>query len=618
MNRGHVTLVEIVAAAASRAAALAPESAGYLVLSLCDAIGCLPIEVDEAAVLVSAEGAVTLAHKGPALGGAEAARAMRAILARLLEVATGSTAALAAAARPRPAGGERGIEAVAAEIEAALVPVNRAAGKRTLARLSRETARALEAGLVVAAEPHAEPEPTDVMTVGPVSALASSRRPEPAREATPTVPDPGWVEPIPTGSIRIPVEIPPSVVHTLRTAAAGSDITEPGLPPVLSEEAATETPAPSMEELSSSCLVTFVEAPVERAEDLSADALIPSAPGKAASESEDATLLFTSRRAAILEPTAPWPVGLGMAARAVEPRTRVEAPPISVPRPAVIDEPAHNAETRAWLSQGSACLAVEASPAAELSHASLLQFEFDVLSPSDPNEVTTALHASAAALDPQALSRTFLQHVPVDETPPSQRRSHTGPLGTVLGGVELSGSLGGADVLACVHEPSLTPPPASASASAPAAAPVSAPVPAPAPAPAAVAPAVPRRDRTDDLLDRFGRSPEAEAALMRATARSLKALAGLDPTPPPLAPTIHIPTLTEDKSPAWLPPRPRTETELSPSPLVPAPRRLRSRIALPFALLVAVVAGASAVLWTHPELFPWRSNASVWGALDLP
>jgi hypothetical protein len=463
VNRGHVTLVEIVAAAASRATALVPESAGYLVLSLCDAIGCLPVGVDGAAVLVSTEGTVSLAHKGPAQGGPEAARAMREIFARLLEVATGSTAALAAAARRRPAGGERGLEAVAAEIEAALVPVNRAAGKRTLARLSRETARALEAGLVdpralsmkrarepeqfvasvkiiqpspvVAAEPDAEPEPTDVMTVGPVSELASSSRPEPSREATPTVPDPGWIESIPAGSIRIPVEIPASAVHTLRTGAA-------------------------------------------------------------------------------------------------------------------------------------------------------------------------APHAPTVDPDPQALSRTFLQHVLVDETAPSQGRSHTGPLGTVLGGVDLSGSLGGADVVTCTNEPSLTPPPASVVAHAPASAPV--------------APAPPRRDRTDDLLDRFGRSPEAEAALMRATARNLKALAGLDPTPPPLAPTRHIPAHAEDRSPAWLPPQPRTETELAPSPLVPAPRKLRGRIALSFALLVAVVAGASAIVWTHPELFPWRSDTTIWGALDLP
>jgi hypothetical protein len=105
---------------------------------------------------------------------------------------------------------------------------------------------------------------------------------------------------------------------------------------------------------------------------------------------------------------------------------------------------------------------------------------------------------------------------------------------------------------------------------------------------------------------------------MRATARSLKALAGLDPTPPPLAPAIQIPPRTEDKGPAWLPPQPRTETELAPAPLVPAPRRARGRLALPFALLVALVAGASAVLWTHPELLSWRNNASLWGALDMP
>jgi hypothetical protein len=38
------------------------------------------------------------------------------------------------------------VDAFAAEVEAALVPMNRAAGKRSLGRLARETLRAIESG----------------------------------------------------------------------------------------------------------------------------------------------------------------------------------------------------------------------------------------------------------------------------------------------------------------------------------------------------------------------------------------------------------------------------------------------------------------------------------------
>ncbi len=51
---------------------------------------------------------------------------------------------LAAAARPR--GDEQDVDQVVGDIEAALIPVNRAAAKRALARLARETLRAKELG----------------------------------------------------------------------------------------------------------------------------------------------------------------------------------------------------------------------------------------------------------------------------------------------------------------------------------------------------------------------------------------------------------------------------------------------------------------------------------------
>ena len=65
-------------------------------------------------------------------------RACAAILAKLLDASGSATPALTASAR-RKAGA--GLPALVAELEAALIPVNRAAGRRALARLAREVKR---------------------------------------------------------------------------------------------------------------------------------------------------------------------------------------------------------------------------------------------------------------------------------------------------------------------------------------------------------------------------------------------------------------------------------------------------------------------------------------------
>jgi len=69
-------------------------------------------------------------------GDAEAS--IRAALARLLEASGSQTPALSAASK-RKSG--TGLAALAEELEAALIPVNRAAGRRALARLAREVKR---------------------------------------------------------------------------------------------------------------------------------------------------------------------------------------------------------------------------------------------------------------------------------------------------------------------------------------------------------------------------------------------------------------------------------------------------------------------------------------------
>ena len=99
-----MTLSEILGATTARAAAMVPESAGYLVLALCEATGHLPIRVDPAAVTLSPEGVVAVDRQGEVLSGVEAARGLRELLGRLLAVTTGGAAGLHAVARPRAPG----------------------------------------------------------------------------------------------------------------------------------------------------------------------------------------------------------------------------------------------------------------------------------------------------------------------------------------------------------------------------------------------------------------------------------------------------------------------------------------------------------------------------------
>ena len=131
-----VTLEEIFAVVSQKRAALAPELAGYLVLELAEAAGTAG-EIDPHYVYVSEEGSVALV-RGPNEPGGDAESSLRRLLFKLLDTAGAQTPALASVARRKSEGG---VAVLVEELEAALIPVNRSAGKRALARLARETKR---------------------------------------------------------------------------------------------------------------------------------------------------------------------------------------------------------------------------------------------------------------------------------------------------------------------------------------------------------------------------------------------------------------------------------------------------------------------------------------------
>ena len=121
-----VTVQEISMAARAGIAAMTGETAGYFVLTAADQLG------DSAGKL----GTIHLAEDGSVRVGSlgdgspqDLEADLRSLLARVLSVSSSRRAALT---RIGQASEHRGLERLAGELEAALIPVNRAAARRTL------------------------------------------------------------------------------------------------------------------------------------------------------------------------------------------------------------------------------------------------------------------------------------------------------------------------------------------------------------------------------------------------------------------------------------------------------------------------------------------------------
>lgn len=135
-----VTLEDVFTVVDARRVPLAPELAGYLSLEIADGTDAGSGNVDPKTVFISEEGTVALVRPRKDIVTGEAESSIRIILAKLLDASGSATPALTAAARRKTG---NGLPALVEELEAALIPVNRAAGRRALARLARETKRVL-------------------------------------------------------------------------------------------------------------------------------------------------------------------------------------------------------------------------------------------------------------------------------------------------------------------------------------------------------------------------------------------------------------------------------------------------------------------------------------------
>lgn len=177
-----VTLAQVMAAAEGRALTLVAETAGYLALEAADQLRESPRRLGPEQILLSEEGNVQLLSGGTSVTDHAAALCLRSFLARLVHVAVGANAALIVA-------GERtapvGLKTLVSELQSALIPVNRAAARRALSRLARETRRAYEDGNV----PVAAPPPLTPQAKEPELQIEIHVSPEPVEVAVKTRPE---------------------------------------------------------------------------------------------------------------------------------------------------------------------------------------------------------------------------------------------------------------------------------------------------------------------------------------------------------------------------------------------------------------------------------------------
>jgi hypothetical protein len=138
-TNADVTVAEVIEVARRKQALLTPETAGYLVLGATDQLAVSPVLVDEHLCSMQVDGGRVAILSRRVAHPLDAERGLRQLLRRLLEVSSGRAPALSNVAVLPPKGD---LVALLAELESALIPVNRGAASRALSRLARETIRA--------------------------------------------------------------------------------------------------------------------------------------------------------------------------------------------------------------------------------------------------------------------------------------------------------------------------------------------------------------------------------------------------------------------------------------------------------------------------------------------
>lgn len=336
-----ITLEEVFGVLTSKRVPLAPELAGYLALELAEGAGTQPGEIDPKQVYIGDEGSVAIVRRpsqsdDAAANGKGAEASIRTILSRLLDASGSQTPALSSAAKKKTAAG---MPALMQELEAALIPVNRAAGRRALARLAREAKRVtLGVGRNAAAGPRASsPSSPQLKEAAKEAAAKESPRPPAASVFTP--------DEVPTTARRdvlaevleaqVSPSVSPAATEAAKAAAAQLVVKSPGVdlqrPPSVNE-------LPTVE-LSRSGLAAPSPAPAPERQRDSVDSLLSSFEVSEGAEKEARNNL---KAIAGLEPTPPPPIDpdgglddlLAMSpSESIPPPKKPSLPPPSAPPP---------------------------------------------------------------------------------------------------------------------------------------------------------------------------------------------------------------------------------------------------------------------------------------------
>ncbi|MGZ3449521.1 MAG: hypothetical protein ACXVEF_07965 [Polyangiales bacterium] len=191
-----VSLEDVMAAADRGLAPLGPELAGFVVLETTARARELGGVVDASRVAIGTSGHVALTAP-PARGGEiEATLALRQTLSELLAVTSSTTPALRACAKRREG---MSLGMIARELEGALIPLNRAASRRGIARVARATLEALANGLL--------PEERVAREISEPPARVAHEQPKMIKAETPAPPTPAPVVVAPTPAPPTHVEM---------------------------------------------------------------------------------------------------------------------------------------------------------------------------------------------------------------------------------------------------------------------------------------------------------------------------------------------------------------------------------------------------------------------------
>ncbi|MBW2531975.1 MAG: hypothetical protein JRI55_10855, partial [Deltaproteobacteria bacterium] len=167
------------------------ESSGHLVLALGQAMQGLPLRVTLDGVTLGTDGKVRLAGAPKPVSPVASVQSERELLAALLTVSHGPAPALRALGAGARIGHGDDQESWLSDLASALIPINRGAAKRALARLARETIRAKGRGMLVTPSglpPVAESTSPDVAPELAAETSAASQGTEEALELSVEIP----------------------------------------------------------------------------------------------------------------------------------------------------------------------------------------------------------------------------------------------------------------------------------------------------------------------------------------------------------------------------------------------------------------------------------------------